>query len=310
MLRLYVLFLSGWKSSEKVRNVGSLTTIDGTETMKIDAKEATEKAFTGEQYNPAFSPITLHEGWNWLGYPIAQTMTVADALSYIDADDGDCITSLDGGFATYAGGEWEGTLETMSPGAGYLYKSVAEKSFIYNNVPTVLNAKAIYGHRLGDSSVPWSVDKHRYPNLMPVIAQVCYADGEAAESTYYIGAFSGEECRGIGKYSDGRLYLSVYGDKETELTFKAWNAESASVQQLAETLTFVPDVVGSSDAPFRFVLGGTPTGISYPNGIDGADGIYNLQGVRINRITQGGVYMIRITGADGVSTVEKVIIKK
>lgn len=290
--------------------IGSLTTVDGSETMKIEAKEATEKAFIGEQYNPTLSPITLHEGWNWLGYPIALTMTLADALSYIDADEGDCISSLDGGFATFTDGAWAGTLETMNPGAGYLYKSVADKSFIYNNVPTVLNAKAIYGHRLPDSSVPWSVDKHRYPNLMPVIAQVCYSDGTAAESTYYVAAFAGEECRGVGKYADGMLYLSVYGDEQTMLTFKAWNPETASELSFSETLTFVPDVVGSNAAPFRFLLDGMPTGINAPMGMDGADGIYSLQGIRKQRVTEAGVYIIRTTEADGSSSVRKVIVNK
>ena len=290
--------------------VGTLKTIDGSETMKIDAKEAAEKAFAGEQYNPALSPITLHEGWNWLGYPIAQTMTLGDALSYVDADEGDCITSLDGGFATYTDGAWEGTLETMSPGAGYLYKAVAGKSFIYNNVPTVLNAKALYGHRLEASSVPWSVDKHRYPNLMPVIAQVCYANGVAADTPCYVAAFADDECRGVGKYVDGRLYLSVYGDKATTLTFKAWNADWASEQQLSETLTFVPDVVGSAAEPFRFMLGDVPTGIGHVNAAAGADGLYNLQGIRVNRASKGGVYIIRTTGADGTSVVRKVIVNK
>lgn len=289
--------------------VGTLTTIDGSETMKIEAKESTIKSFTGEQYNPALSPIVLHEGWNWLGYPISQTMTVTDALSYMDADEGDCISNLEDGFATYTDGEWIGSLETMNPGAGYLYKSAMSKSFIYKEVPAVQNAKALYGHRLAPKSIPWSVDKHRYPNLMPVIAQVCYSNGDVVDSTYYVGAFVGEECRGVGKYSDGIIYLSVYGDESVDLTFKAWNVETESVYDFAETLKFTPDVVGTYSSPYRLMLNFESTGINNINVNNGVDGIYSIQGIKLNSIPNRGIYIIKSTDEKGNSVMKKTYVK-
>lgn len=289
--------------------VGTLTTIDGSETMKIEAKESATKSFTGEQYNPALSPIVLHEGWNWLGYPISQTMTVADALSYMDSDEGDCISNLEGGFATFNNGEWEGSLQTMNPGAGYLYKSASAKSFIYNNVPTVLNARALYRERLAPKSIPWSVDKHRYPNLMPMIAQVCYSTGDAADSTYYVGAFVGEECRGVGKYSDGIMYLSVYGDKSADMNFKAWNVETESVFDFAETLKFTPDVVGTYSSPYKLMLGFESTGINHLNANNGVDGIYSIQGIKLNSIPNRGIYIIKSKDENGNSIMKKTYVK-
>lgn len=289
--------------------VGTLTSIDASETMKIKAKASTLKAFNGEQYNPALSPINLQSGWNWLGYPINQTMTIADALSYMDAEEGDCISNLDGGFATYTNGSWVGSLEIMTPGAGYLYKSATSKSFIYNDVPTVQNARALYGHRLELKSAPWSVNKHSYPNMMPMIAQVCYADGEAADSTFYVAAFAGNECRGIGKYADGVIYLSVYGDKATELTFKAWNEDTDYVQDFAETITFTPDVVGTSAAPFMLMLGSDPNSINTISHVNGVDGIYNLQGVKVNSVAGSGIYIIKSTDKHGNSVIQKSYVK-
>ena len=289
--------------------VGTLTTIDGSETMKIEAKASATKSFTGEQYNPALSPIVLHEGWNWLGYPISQTMTVADALSYMDSDEGDCISNLEGGFATFNNGEWEGSLQTMNPGAGYLYKSVSAKSFIYNNVPTVLNARALYRERLAPKSIPWSVDKHRYPNLMPMIAQVCYSTGDAADSTYYVGAFVGNECRGVGKYSDGIMYLSVYGDKSADMNFKAWNVETESVFDFAETLKFTPDVVGTYSSPYKLMLGFESTGINHLNANNGVDGIYSIQGIKLNSIPNRGIYIIKSKDENGNSIMKKTYVK-
>lgn len=289
--------------------VGTLTTIDGSETMKIEAKASATKSFTGEQYNPALSPIVLHEGWNWLGYPISQTMTLADALSYMDTDEGDCILNLEGGFATFNNGEWEGPLQTMNPGAGYLYKSASAKSFIYNNVPTVLNARALYRERLAPKSIPWSVDKHRYPNLMPMIAQVCYSTGDAADSTYYVGAFVGNECRGVGKYSDGIMYLSVYGDKSADMNFKAWNVETESVFDFAETLKFTPDVVGTYSSPCKLMLGFESTGINHLNANNGVDGIYSIQGIKLNSIPNRGIYIIKSKDENGNSIMKKTYVK-
>lgn len=289
--------------------IGTLTSVDASETMKIKAKASTLKAFTGEQYNPALSPISLQSGWNWLGYPINQTMTVADALSYMDAEEGDCISNLDGGFATYTDGSWVGSLETMTPGAGYLYKSATSKSFIYNDVPTVQNARALYGHRLELKSVPWSINKHNYPNMMPMIAQLCYADGEVADSIYYVAAFAGDECRGIGKYADGAIYLSIYGDKATELTFKACNEDTGYVHDFAETITFAPDVVGTPAAPFMLKFGGEPNSINTISTCNGIDGIYNLQGVKVNSISGSGIYIIKSTDKHGNSVIQKSYVK-
>lgn len=289
--------------------VGTLTTIDGSETMKIEAKASATKSFTGEQYNPALSPIVLHEGWNWLGYPISQTMTVTDALSYMDADEGDCISNLEDGFATYTDGEWIGSLEIMNPGAGYLYKSAMSKSFIYKEVPAVQNAKALYGHRLAPKSIPWNVDKHRYPNLMPVIAQVCYSNGDAADSTYYVGAFVGEECRGVDKYTDGIMYLSVYGDESVDLTFKAWNVETESVYDFAETLKFTPDVVGTYSSPYKLMLGFESTGINHLNANNVVDGIYSIQGIKLNSIPNRGIYIIKSKDENGNSIMKKTYVK-
>jgi hypothetical protein len=289
--------------------VGTLTTIGGSETMKIEAKESATKSFTGEQYNPALSPIILHEGWNWLGYPISQTMSVGDALSYMDADEGDCISNLDGGFATYTDGVWVGSLETMNPGAGYLYKSAISKSFIYNNVPTVQNARALYGHRLVPKSIPWSVDKHRYPNLMPVIAQICYSNGEAADSTYYVGAFVGEECRGVGKYSDGIMYLSVYGDRSADMVFKAWNVDTESINDFAETLKFTPDVVGTYSSPYRLMLDLESTGVDHINANKGIEGIYSIQGIKLNSKPNRGIYIIKSADEKGNSVMKKTYVK-
>lgn len=288
--------------------VGNLTTIDGAETMKVKATKTTLLSFVGEQYNPSLTPIVLNKGWNWLGYPINQTMTINDALTYLDVEEGDVITNLDGGFATYSDDAWVGTLQTLIPGSGYLYKAASSKSFIYNTTPTVSAAKALYGHRLELKSAPWTVDKHRYPNLMPVIAQIRYCDEVVSDSTWFVGAFAGDECRGVGTYEDNMLMLSVYGDPSANITFRAVNVESGRTYDFVETLPFGADIVGSVNEPFVFRIGES-SGITSAMSENSVNGIFNLQGMRVRDAHSPGLYIINTTDANGKSVIRKKYVK-
>lgn len=70
--------------------------------------------------------ITIEDGNNWIGYTGGTTFDISAALaSYgITPVVGDKIISQDNGFAIYNGMTWEGTLETLEPGTGYVYVRV------------------------------------------------------------------------------------------------------------------------------------------------------------------------------------------
>lgn len=289
--------------------VGTLTTIDGSETMKIEAKDAATKSFVGEQYNPTKSTINLVEGWNWLGYPLSQSMTLIDALSYLDVEDGDVISNIEQGFATYTNGEWVGDLQTLNAGNGYLYKSMSSKSFVYNVVPTVANARALHVQRLAVANNPWSVNRHQYPNLMPVIAQVCGTDDVVSDSVYYVAAFVGDECRGVAKFEDEALFLSVYGNEAADVKFKAFNIHTGAMYDLTETLTFSADMAGSVQNPVKLHLGMENTGIHTITAPSPVNGIYTINGVKLNKAARPGFYIMKGTDANGNTQMMKQYIK-
>lgn len=288
--------------------VGNLESITADEAMKIVAADNTEKAFGGEQYNPLSSSVYLHRGWNWLGYPVATEMTLSDALSQLDAEEDDCIETLEGGFATYSDGAWLGTLSTLKPGMGYLYKSASDKVFVYNTVPTVSNARALYGHRLELKPAPSSVDKHGYPNMMPIVATVEGNDA-SLEGTFYVVAMSEDECRGVGKVKNGMLYLSVYGNGNEPINFLAVDAATDNEYAICETVVFTPDMLGTVKRPFVFHVG-QPTSInSVVNGQIVTDAIYGINGVRVKNINQKGVYIMKSKDANGVAKMHKRVIR-
>lgn len=288
--------------------VGNLENIAAEEAMKVAAADNAEKAFNGEQYNPTATAVYLHKGWNWLGYPVSTEMTLADALSLLDAEEDDCIETLHGGFATYSDGEWTGELKTLKPGHGYLYKSASDKSFVYNTMPTVASAKAIYGHRLELNPAPCSADKHQYPNMMPVVAQL-ESNGASVEGRFFVVAVSGGECRGVGKVENGVAYLSVYGDGSEAVRFVAVDAVTGDEYSVRETVAFTADMLGTVKSPYVLHIG-EATGI---DAVEGdrltTDAVYGINGVRVKDATQKGVYIMKAKDANGSAKMRKRVVR-
>ena len=77
----------------------------------------------GVPANPAEVGITIRHGWNWIGFPCAEAMSVADALAGFQAEDGDILKSSGASTDYYEGFGWYGELETMEPGEGFMYYS-------------------------------------------------------------------------------------------------------------------------------------------------------------------------------------------
>lgn len=282
--------------------VGSLQSVEASEAMKIKVAEPVVIAMQGEQYNPMANEVKFHAGWNWLGYPVSTTLSVADALQYLSAEEGDVIETLSEGFATYSNSQWVGSLQTMKPGVGYLYKSKSEKAMVYNTL-SAGNAKSLYGHSLETNVGPWTTDTHRYPNMMPVVATIA-EDGAVADGTWFVGAFCGDECRGFGTYSDGILFLSIYGEGQETITFKAVSAAGDDVLTFAQSVPFEADMLGSVGAPYVLDLGAT-TGITdIATGMT-PEAIYTISGIRVSKSAANGIYIIQSKDKDGHSVVRK-----
>lgn len=291
--------------------VGNLLSINAAETMKLLAPASTEKAFAGEQYNPTATQIELVRGWNWLGYPLGTALSLNDALALLEPDTDDCIETLDGGFATYtADGEWTGSLQLMQPGRGYLYKSGSDKSFAYNAVSSVANAQALYGaHRLQTKAAPYELNRHRYPNMMPIVATL---SGATLSEGSQVVALSEGECRGIANIeANGMIFLAVYGLGNETINFAAYDALSGEMMPISNTTAFAADMLGTTGAPYVLHIDGTATGIdgNVTSHTNLPNGIYTVGGQRVNNVTQPGLYIIKTTGLDGSTTVRKQVVK-
>ena len=86
---------------------------------------------------------------------------------------------------------------------------------------------------------------------MSMIAVVYNEDMKMEPGIYSVGAFAGDECRGVGVYVDGYLFMTVYGGTKGEsISFKA--LENATGEELAvkETVRFGEETIGTLSQPF------------------------------------------------------------
>lgn len=236
----------------KLGLIGDLTELVATKSYKMKSNGPSPViTFEKTAVNPKI-PVRIAEGWNWIGYSITQTMTPDEAFANMEVEDGDYILGVDG-FASFDGEKWIGELKTLVPGAGYMYRSVSDKDLIYNT-GLVSKAASLYAPSRKAQSAPWVVDRHKYPSVMPVIADVITPDGRIAEEgEYAVGAFCGSECRGVGSYVDGYLMMSVYGNAGDKINFHLLPAGSEMAIVIADELTFTETPQGSLENPMRLV---------------------------------------------------------
>ncbi len=248
---------------------------------QVKMTESRNVTLTGKKVNPQEKPISLYTGWNWVAYNGGQTMSVADALADMNPQEGDYIKGQSK-FATYRGGVWLGTLSSLVPGQGYMIQSVTERTFRYPKATAAANARLAFDYEeLPVFFTP--VDYHNYADNMTVIARVM-TDGLPA-SGVEVGVFAGEECRAAGISNDeGLVFLTIPGDGRTQLAFRM--ADGNSTADCDATLEYASNaIMGTIDEPV--ILNAHLTGISDLNGDTAGSELYDLQGRRVYRQTEG-----------------------
>lgn len=282
--------------------IGTLTELTADQSFKVQASAASSvKNLTDYAWNPA-TPITLSAGWNWLGYPVDQTMSVNEAFANTDADTDDVIVGQSG-FATYDGEKWTGTLEVLTPGMGYMYQSATAKDVVYNT-QIVSNAAATSVAGIADR-LPLALDIHKYASAMPVIATVSADDGSPLDNEdYQVLAFNGTECRGIGRVVDGLVMMNVYGNVGDAITFQVVDNDTEESYANNGALEVHETVVGTLGSPYVICLKGQ-SGIGRVE-YDGNVKVYaDGDMLRINGIAPEDIRMVEMYDVKGVKVLHE-----
>jgi hypothetical protein len=103
------------------------------EMIMIKATNACTFELQGLPAHPASHPITIYPGWNWIGYPCAEEMTLNQAFSNFTPEEGDQIKNSEGSSEYDAEWGWFGDVETLVPGHGFMYysSSAATKTLVF-----------------------------------------------------------------------------------------------------------------------------------------------------------------------------------
>lgn len=245
---------------------------------KMDVAYSVIKSFKGHLHDLTNTPIVLHAGWNWVSYPYAEERDINDVLS--NASEGDYITSQFG-FSEYIDGYWEGTLNSLIPGYGYIYKSGTNKTmeFDFSNSPST--AKVTRANSYNEEPYAGEVDARKYPSTMNVVARISTEAYNVAADQCRIYAFAGNELRGESRCVGDNHYLTIYGDNATTITFVVENRTNGDTFFAKETVTFDSGVLGSRKAPFTVTVAET-TSISETTDSSRKMKVYSLEGILID----------------------------
>ena len=223
----------------------------------INTTQACELDLSANIVNPQDYTITLNTGWNWIGYPSNQSVEINAALANIPTpQEGDIIKTRNSGHAEYAWGMWVGTLKSMIPGEGYMYRNTSgeAKTFKYN----VTNTRGTAEANMTSENNYWTPNVAEYPYNMTMTAIL---DGEN-NGNFEIAAFVNGEVRGsarpiyVEQLDSYMFFLTVNGNNVEEMTFKCYDLTTGEEFDLINRMNYSNDaIVGSVNEPYLLSRG-------------------------------------------------------
>ena len=252
------------------------------------------------QYNDG---TQLQQGYNWIIYPFEFALTLDEVSASLSdyAQEGDQIISKDGGFAEFAEGAWVHSGFTFQPGEGYMYYRSSEESGmfqpyfnIYENTPLCYQEAAPVKEEMGFAprktarDFGWQVESARFADNMTIVASLGLPQGDR----YVIGAFVGDECRGVGSMvRDGIAFISVAGKSGEKVSFRLMDTFSGESFDIHESLTY-SQKAGSMKAPVNLTSEGATAIETVRTATTTSDKtIYDLNGRRVERPAKG-IYIV------------------
>lgn len=241
---------------------GSLTDLKVSEMYMVYMNNADTLRVTGQQLNPAAEDINLNNGWNWIGYTPDFTASPVYALAAAAPQNGDIVKDQYN-FAIYQDYEWIGSLKSMRPGMGYMYKTDEARKFNYPATAPLLSmakSRAFTTAANDTTSAFPEWNYHNYPNNMTVIAQI-KKDGMLVHNAE-VCVFDGDEVRGKIHEIKDWYFITVSGEGDgPDLTIKVAMPDGEIVTALQKMHYRDNAMLGTIDEPYIINLSAT-TGIT------------------------------------------------
>jgi len=300
---------------------GQLNGLSSDQMYMIHMSETATLEMTGELIDPSECPITLSTNWKWISYPLNHSMNLVTALSNYTPSNGDYIKSQNNGFAQYYSSlGWRGTLNSLTPGQGYMYQNTSGsvRTLVFADNST----KEMTKENVTTENNRWTPNESKYPTNMTMIAVV------ESDSDFEVAAFSDGECRGsarpvhIEELGKNIVFMTIYGEGNETINFRYYNINDDEEYVITNTMIFGANAtVGDLMDPYVLKLATVNIDEHsenviniYPNPADRNAEIhfaaecekvevYNSLGVKISEyenvshidgIETSGVYMIKV----------------
>ena len=276
---------------------GSLNSINNEQMYKIRTNSACSATVVGDAADLGDHHITINSGWNWIGFPSSQSLSVETAMSGFTPEANDVIKGRGGSTTYLSTGEynlWYGTLTTLEPGQGYMYKSnsSSSKTLTFQSGRNG-EAKAVEESGLFEPTVD------NYANNMLITAVVEINDEELRSDDFELAAFVGNDCRGsvrlmyvepLDRYV---AFLLVFGDVEEPLHFVL--TDGYDEYDSEELMTYVSDgLIGTLTEPATLHFGTLGINDDGGNGLvvfpNPSHDVFNIEGTDIRKIEVTDIY--------------------
>lgn len=247
------------------------------------------RSFYPESTKLASSEVEIAtKGYTWINYPIVgnHSMDYFNNQAQLDGFNG-CVIMGKDGFAEYNNGKWVASgnfkMETgkgyifYMPEAGMLTLNFGE-SYVDEGTPT-------YAKALSSSANVWKYDTSQFADNMAIVAKV---NGIEASSRYSVGAFVGEECRGMGQFvTDDVMFINVAGIAGEKVNFRLYDSEAGCYSDILESMNYTIKR-GSLSSPVTLTPESTVTGImNVESSMQNSTKAFNLNGQQVNGNAKG-----------------------
>ncbi len=242
----YIRSANGELEYEAGGFAGNISSIDPA-TYKVKTSSSAQIKLNANPIDPEEYVISLNSGWNWIPYIPSVELSLDVALSELTPHENDVLKSHTH-FATYANGKWIGNLQTLQPNVGYLYYTPTAASFKYSSsrAQVLANTPTAYS----TNSYPWDVDESSYADNKTLIAKLKNKDADTMEGTFAVGAFCNDECRGIGEYIDGLLFITIHGKNGDHIKFRANEIATGKDCSVSQEFGFDENPLGTIAEPY------------------------------------------------------------
>jgi hypothetical protein len=241
---------------------GKLTSVNYKNMYMMRTRDGFNTTVEGKALTDDQRTLTICKGWNAIAYLLSEPTSTRDALAdyYDKATVGDLIKSRTQ-FAVFTeNGKWEGSLQTLRPGQGYLFRRLGDGYVTMKYVKKAKTSAPLRANRASETDNPTPME-NAFSNPAAASNMTMIARIENGEQTYTtLHAYIGDELVGVatplsleGRAGEGLYFLTIQSDRSGTLRFETEDGTILTPSPCGEArgeVLYAPDAhAGSIESP-------------------------------------------------------------